>query len=234
MRLLAALMQADRCRFAQIEDLLKHDASLTYRVLRSVNSAGFGLRREVHSIREALLLLGLDQVRKWTSIWALAGLNRGPSELVTMTVLRGPQLRAARPGARPRRRRRQLLPARPVLAARRAARPSDGAGDRRTAARRRDPRGAARPAQPGAPHARRRRALTKAAAAMPPPASAALGLDGDALPDAYVDALSWAHDLRVTARRPDRAVLPPPPDRPGRAFAQNFWPLHAFVRRAVP
>lgn len=87
MRLVAALNQPS-VSLGAIEDLLKHDASLSYRVLRSVNSAGFGLRREIHSIREALLLLGLDQVRKWSSIWALAGLNRGPSELVTMTVIR--------------------------------------------------------------------------------------------------------------------------------------------------
>lgn len=87
MRLVAALNQPSVSLNA-IEDLLKHDASLSYRVLRSVNSAGFGLRREVKSIREALLLLGLDQVRKWSSIWALAGLNKGPSELVTMTVIR--------------------------------------------------------------------------------------------------------------------------------------------------
>lgn len=87
MRLVAALNQPAVSLIA-IEDLLKHDASLSYRVLRSVNSAGFGLRREVKSIREALLLLGLDQVRKWSSIWALAGLNKGPSELVTMTVIR--------------------------------------------------------------------------------------------------------------------------------------------------
>ena len=87
MRLVAALNQPS-VSLGAIEDLLKHDASLSYRVLRSVNSAGFGLRREVHSIREALLLLGLDQVRKWSSIWALAGLNKGPSELITMTVLR--------------------------------------------------------------------------------------------------------------------------------------------------
>lgn len=87
MRLVAALNQPSVSLNA-IEDLLKHDASLSYRVLRSVNSAGFGLRREIHSIREALLLLGLDQIRKWSSIWALAGLNRGPSELVTMTVIR--------------------------------------------------------------------------------------------------------------------------------------------------
>lgn len=87
MRLVAALNQPS-VSLGAIEDLLKHDASLSYRVLRSVNSAGFGLRREVHSIREALLLLGLDQVRKWSSIWALAGLNKGPGELVTMTVIR--------------------------------------------------------------------------------------------------------------------------------------------------
>ena len=88
MRLMAALFTPS-VSLGAIEDLLKHDASLTYRVLRTVNSAGFGLRREVGSIREALLLLGLEQIRKWTSIWVLAGMNKGPSELVTMTVLRG-------------------------------------------------------------------------------------------------------------------------------------------------
>jgi c-di-GMP phosphodiesterase len=88
MRLMAALYQP-AVSLGAIEDLLKHDTSLTYRLLRTVNSAGFGLRREVRSIREALLLLGLDRIRKWTSIWVLAGMNRGPSELVTMTVLRG-------------------------------------------------------------------------------------------------------------------------------------------------
>lgn len=88
MRLMAALYKPS-VSLAAIEELLKHDTSLSYRVLRTVNSAGFGLRREVRSIREALLMLGLGQIRKWTSIWVLAGMNRGPSELVTMTVLRG-------------------------------------------------------------------------------------------------------------------------------------------------
>ncbi len=88
MRLIAALYKPS-VSLSVIEDLLKHDTSLSYRVLRTVNSAGFGLRREIRSIRDALLMLGLDQVRKWTSIWVLAGMNRGPSELITMTVLRG-------------------------------------------------------------------------------------------------------------------------------------------------
>ena len=88
MRLMAALYQPS-VSLTAIEDLLKHDTSLSYRVLRTVNSAGFGLRREVRSIREALLMLGLEQIRKWTSIWVLSAMNKGPSELVTMTVLRG-------------------------------------------------------------------------------------------------------------------------------------------------
>ena len=88
MRLMATLYKPS-VSLGAIEDLLKHDASLTYRVLRTVNSAGFGLRREVGSIREALLLLGLEQIRKCTAIWVLADMTKGPSELVTMTVLRG-------------------------------------------------------------------------------------------------------------------------------------------------
>jgi c-di-GMP-related signal transduction protein len=87
-RLLAALNKTN-VSVNSIEDLVKHDASLTYRVLRCINSAAFGIRREILSIRQALVLLGLDQVRKWASVWALAGLNGGASsELVTIAILR--------------------------------------------------------------------------------------------------------------------------------------------------
>jgi c-di-GMP-related signal transduction protein len=87
-RLLAALNKTN-VSVNSIEDLIKHDASLTYRVLRCINSAAFGIRREIQSIRQALVLLGLDQVRKWASVWALAGLNGGAtSELVTIAILR--------------------------------------------------------------------------------------------------------------------------------------------------
>jgi c-di-GMP-related signal transduction protein len=73
----------------QVEDLIKHDASLSYRVLRCINSAAYGIRRQIQSIRQAVVLLGLDQVRKWASVWALAGLNEGASaELVTVAILR--------------------------------------------------------------------------------------------------------------------------------------------------
>jgi c-di-GMP-related signal transduction protein len=74
---------------SDIEDLVKHDLTLSYRVLRSINSATFGLRREVTSIRQALVLLGMGQIQKWASVWAMAGLNTGGTpETVSMAIIR--------------------------------------------------------------------------------------------------------------------------------------------------
>jgi len=87
-QLLTALNDPD-VTVNRIEDLIKHDASLSYRVLRCVNSAAYGIQRQIQSIRQAVVLLGLDQIRKWASVWALAGLNEGASsELVSVAILR--------------------------------------------------------------------------------------------------------------------------------------------------
>ena len=73
----------------QLETLIKPHTSLCYRMLRTVNSAGFGLRTEVGSIGEALLLLGRAAIQRWVSIWALADLSRGShSELLVMSMTR--------------------------------------------------------------------------------------------------------------------------------------------------
>jgi EAL and modified HD-GYP domain-containing signal transduction protein len=58
-------------------------------VLRCVNSAALPLRREVRSIHDAVVLLGIGPIRQWTSVWCLAGLNTGGSpELATLALLR--------------------------------------------------------------------------------------------------------------------------------------------------
>ncbi len=88
MRLLQALNDHD-LSVHQLEDLIKHDAALCYRILRAVNSAAFARRTTVHSIRDALVLLGRDTVRRWASLWALGGLNeRAHSELISMATIR--------------------------------------------------------------------------------------------------------------------------------------------------
>jgi EAL and modified HD-GYP domain-containing signal transduction protein len=88
LRLLAALNQP-ALTIERLEALVKQDASLSLRVLQCINSAAFPIRREVHSIGEALVLLGVGPVRKWASVWCLSKLSAGTtSELTTMALLR--------------------------------------------------------------------------------------------------------------------------------------------------
>jgi len=86
--LLGALNRKD-VSVDELEDLIKHDVSLSYRVLRSTNSWLFGVRQEIQSIRHALVFLGVDQIRKWASVWVLAGLNSsGTQETITVALVR--------------------------------------------------------------------------------------------------------------------------------------------------
>jgi EAL and modified HD-GYP domain-containing signal transduction protein len=88
LRLLSALNQP-RITMDELEELVKQDAILSLRVLQCINSAAFAIRREVRSIREALVFLGMGPIRKWASVWCLAKLNVGTtSELATMAMLR--------------------------------------------------------------------------------------------------------------------------------------------------
>lgn len=87
-RLMRALNDPD-ITVSTLEELIKHDTSLCYRVLQTVNSAGFGLRTAVDSIRDALMLLGCDTVRRWASVLALAGLGgRDQTELIVLSTVR--------------------------------------------------------------------------------------------------------------------------------------------------
>jgi c-di-GMP-related signal transduction protein len=74
LRLLAALSKPDLTT-AEVERLLEQDVSLSLRVLRSVNSAAYPIRTGVRSIGPALFLLGIEPIRKWASVWCLAGLS---------------------------------------------------------------------------------------------------------------------------------------------------------------
>jgi EAL and modified HD-GYP domain-containing signal transduction protein len=106
LRLLAAINRED-LGFDELEDLVKSDPSLSYRVLRSINSWLYGLPHQITSIRHALAFLGLDQIRKWASVWALASVNNcGTDEVVTFALLRarcaellGTRLHGAEEGA---------------------------------------------------------------------------------------------------------------------------------------
>jgi EAL and modified HD-GYP domain-containing signal transduction protein len=72
----------------QIEQLIARDVALSFRLLRYVNSAYFGLRGEVRSIGQALALLGLENVRRWATLSVLASVENKPTELTLTALIR--------------------------------------------------------------------------------------------------------------------------------------------------
>ena len=72
-----------------IEALIQREISLASKLLRYVNSCIFGWVNPVHSIRQALALLGEQEVRNWVSLTALPTLaSDKPSELIRTALLR--------------------------------------------------------------------------------------------------------------------------------------------------
>ncbi|MDQ6974527.1 MAG: HDOD domain-containing protein [Mariprofundaceae bacterium] len=73
-----------------IQDVVKQDVSLSYRLLKYINSAAFGMRREIESIEQALVLLGLNNARRWLALLSLSALGDGkPLELMRTALYRG-------------------------------------------------------------------------------------------------------------------------------------------------
>lgn len=52
----------------EIEAALKLDVALSVKLLRYINSAGFGLTVEIQSFRHAVTMLGYDKLNKWLSL----------------------------------------------------------------------------------------------------------------------------------------------------------------------
>lgn len=52
----------------EIEEVLKHDPTLSFNLLRFINSAGFGLNCEITSFRHAVMLLGLQKLFRWAAL----------------------------------------------------------------------------------------------------------------------------------------------------------------------
>ncbi len=88
LRLLEALTASEMSHDA-VETLIKQDPSLVYRLLRYLNSPLLGLRAEIHSIRDAINLLGEQGFRRWATILAVAAMATGkPPELIRTALTR--------------------------------------------------------------------------------------------------------------------------------------------------
>jgi len=76
--------------FDKISNIIQSDVSLSYKLLRLVNSAAYYKTVEIKSIKQATLMLGIKKLKNWTLLLMLvdAGKNK-PAELVRTSIIRG-------------------------------------------------------------------------------------------------------------------------------------------------
>jgi c-di-GMP-related signal transduction protein len=74
----------------QIEQILKRDATLSFNLLRYINSSGFGLNTEITSFRHAVMILGLQKLFRWaTLLLTLPGAAGVPPAVGHTAIVRG-------------------------------------------------------------------------------------------------------------------------------------------------
>jgi c-di-GMP-related signal transduction protein len=73
----------------EIEEVLKRDPTLSFNLLRFINSAGFGLRTEVTSFKHAVMLLGLKKLFKWAALLLTTSHGDTPPAVGSTAVVRG-------------------------------------------------------------------------------------------------------------------------------------------------
>lgn len=75
--------------YPALEQIIKQDVSLAYKLLKYLNSAFMGLRHKVSSIQQALVLMGERPLRKWGSLVVVTSMNsKRPPELLLTSLVR--------------------------------------------------------------------------------------------------------------------------------------------------
>ena len=74
----------------KIEAIVKTDVSISYKLMKFLNSAAFSFVQKISSIRQAIMLLGKKELKKWLSLIVMSEMRGGNSEEVTNgTIIRG-------------------------------------------------------------------------------------------------------------------------------------------------
>lgn len=87
LRLLTELSREDST-IEEVERVVAQDISMSYRVIRCINSSYYNLPRKVDSIRQAIVILGMDALRQLCSLVALQGFDDRPPSLIVVAMAR--------------------------------------------------------------------------------------------------------------------------------------------------
>jgi len=71
-----------------LERIITQDAGFSFKILRYLNSAAAGMPRKVSSIHQAIIYLGLRQIRAWANLIVLSGIGAPTKELFNTALVR--------------------------------------------------------------------------------------------------------------------------------------------------
>lgn len=75
--------------FQRMAQTVQNEISLSYKLLKLINSAAFGLRHKVSNVIQALSLLGEHEIRTWVSLLSVSAMaDDKPVELVVNSLIR--------------------------------------------------------------------------------------------------------------------------------------------------
>jgi len=81
-------LQDRNTEISYIEEMIQQEISLSYRLLRLINSAAFSLNREVKSIKHALTILGFRMIRDWIRLLLLSQIDDKSPEIIWHALFR--------------------------------------------------------------------------------------------------------------------------------------------------
>jgi EAL and modified HD-GYP domain-containing signal transduction protein len=81
-------IQDPHISFKRLVEHIRNDLSLSYKVLRYVNSAYVGLPNRVDSIEHAACLVGIDRIRTWATLIIMASGQTQATEILVIALVR--------------------------------------------------------------------------------------------------------------------------------------------------
>ena len=86
-------MTRDEPDVEEIEQIISVDATLTYGLLRMANSCYYALRHRVTSVRQAIMTMGLSELRQWVYLLSASNaenqMEEGAEEFLRMSFMPG-------------------------------------------------------------------------------------------------------------------------------------------------
>ncbi len=85
---LLSTMHNTNTDISEVESAISADLTLSYKLLKLINSAFFNLPNEVESIKRAVVFLGRKKLTSWASMLALSSIGNQPTTLIKIGMVR--------------------------------------------------------------------------------------------------------------------------------------------------